>query len=478
MNEIQCPCFVAAQHSPEQLAIVDGHERLSFSELDQLIHSVVLQLREHRLSPGEPILIYGPTSKWMVALFFACLREKIVFAPLSLRIPERQIYTFARQIQATKLIYTEQPPYTLESSEIDACSIRKIDFASKPERTEPPLWDLEQWATILQTSGSTGQPKAAVHSLRNHYYSALGSNQNIVLTKDASWLLSLPLYHVAGIAILMRCSLAGAAILIQNQDVHSTLETALCQLKPTHLSFVPTQLTRLLTRNPSVLQALQKADAILLGGSSIPSGLLKKSLTYGLSVHTSYGSTEMASQIATTPPHASLEQLHTAGQVLPYRAVKRAEDGEICVRGETLFLGYLHASKLERPMQGEWFPTGDRGEWDVDGSLRITGRKDAMFISGGENIQPEEIEQALEQHADVEWSIVVDIPHDEFGARPCAFVKMKPDRLLLSRHLKTHLQSRIAKYKIPDRFYHWPQEECGEGIKISRSALRTIARRS
>ena len=123
---------------------------------------------------------------------------------------------------------------------------------------------------------------------------------------------------------------------------------------------------------------------------------MDEALARGLPIHTSYGLTEMASQVTTTPPGASPGELRTAGRVLPGREVSISGGGEILVRGETLFAGYVDGEKVDRPLDADgWFHTGDLGDLDEDGYLRVLGRSDNLFISGGENIQPEEIEEAL-----------------------------------------------------------------------------------
>jgi O-succinylbenzoic acid--CoA ligase len=220
---------------------------------------------------------------------------------------------------------------------------------------------------------------------------------------------------------------------------------------------------------------LTGVKAVLLGGGPIPSYLVEEALAHGLPIHTSYGLTEMASQVTTTPPGAASEELNTAGCVLPHREVSVSGEGEILVRGETLFAGYVEGERIDRPVDAAgWFHTGDLGGMDEDGHLWVRGREDNMFVSGGENVQPEEIEDALCRFEGVEEAVVVPISDEEFGARPVAFVRVAggtPEPEMLSRALELSL----PRFKIPVSFHAWP--EGAESMKVDRTAFGERARR-
>jgi O-succinylbenzoic acid--CoA ligase len=210
-----------------------------------------------------------------------------------------------------------------------------------------------------------------------------------------------------------------------------------------------------------------------MGGGPVPASLVDEAVARGLPIHTSYGLTEMASQVTTTPPGAPLEELHTSGRVLPGREVSISEDGEILVRGETLFAGYVDGKKLDCPLDEDgWFHTGDLGELDENGYLRVRGRRDNLFISGGENVQPEEIEEALYRLKGVDEAVVVPVPDPEFGARPVAFVRTERD----FRDLAPELEKVLPRFKIPTAFHPLP-EQARRGMKADRAALRERARR-
>lgn len=455
----------------DQMAIETRERGYSYAEVDALSAVMGERLLHHGIQPGMRVLVVSKASTATVVLFLGMLRVGIVFAPASHRLPASQLADMVVQADIGFVISDDALLPSLSSLGISVLSLQTLWSETQGSvcRRTGAIWvPAQQPVTIVWTSGSTRQPKAAVHVYSNHYFSAMGSQDNIPLGSNDRWLLSLPLFHVAGIATVVRTMLAGATLVIPDDE---GLSTSLLSFHPTHISMVPTQLFRLLEQGGEILQALQTAKVVLLGGSAVSTELWQTAIAHRLPVCVSYGSTEMSSQIATTRPGTVPDIWPTAGYVLPFREVRIAQDGEIWVRGVTLFLGYLQGSVWQRPFDEQgWFATGDLGQWCEDGSLRILGRKDAMFISGGENIQPEEIEWILEQHPAILRAVVVGVPDAQYGTRPHAFLQLKSGEKLEPQAIRTFLIPRIAKFKIPDQFHPWP-EHLEQGMKISRKHL-------
>ena len=245
------------------------------------------------------------------------------------------------------------------------------------------------------------------------------------------------------------------------------------QAKVTHVSLVATQLHRLLSLKENH-DRLRSLKCILLGGSAIPRALIEQSCDLGLNIYLSYGLTEMSSQVATgkvTRGHQSCVK------VLPYRQLGISSEGEILVRGEVLFKGYIAGGKLNLPLTKDgWFASGDVGQLDKEGSLSVTGRRDNMFISGGENIHPEEIEKALLSIRGITEAVVVPKEDKEFGHRPIAFIKCEGG-MLSQEYLVKCLEADLPRFKIPMAFYPWPQDLISQGVKISRQEFLQLAPR-
>jgi O-succinylbenzoic acid--CoA ligase len=462
---VPCPLRSAALAAPEAVALLGAQGITSYEELDRQVSAAALRLGE--LEPGSRVALYLPKDVRYVALVLALIRAGHVACPLSDRLPQRGIAPLLERADCSALISDDEA--LLRAAGANLLRPKPEDLLREGKQfAEPADIPLERPATIIFTSGSTGVPKAALHTFGNHYHSARGSNANIALRTGDRWLHSLPLYHAGGLSILFRCLLAGATIALPQQD--TPLGEAIAGLGATHVSLVSTQLLRLLQED-AYLDGLR---TVLMGGGPIPGSLVDGALVRGLPVHTSYGLTEMASQVTTTPPGATREGLRTAGRVLPNREVSISERGEILVRGETLFAGYVEGEKIDRPLDADgWFHTGDLGELDESGYLRVRGRSDNLFVSGGENIQPEEIEEALCRLEGVDEAVVVPVPDEEFGARPVAFVRTED---VEPGDLASKLKPVLPRFKIPISFHPWP-EEALRGMKADRVALGELARR-
>ena len=427
------------EHFDEQLLLINDERSWSFLEFFSETHTLS---KSFKINSQERIILCSENQEFVLKSILALWMLGAVAVPLNPKFPHSQKNELIQKIDGIDDANLSADFHRLLQK--NTTSSDQLKYEAKPQIQH--LIDPEAWATIFFTSGSTGSPKAVVHSLSSHFFSALGANELMPLYPGDRWLLSLPLYHVGGLAIFFRTLLSGAAMVIpsKNKSLVETLQSR----KVTHLSLVPTQLHRLLQTSLGKAN-LRRLKIILLGGAPIPQTLLEQTSELGLNVQTTYGSTEMASQVSTGKSEPYL--------VLPFREVRIAADNEIEVRGKTRFLGYLDEAGLHRPFdKNGWFKTGDLGAWCIKDpkiqgckdSLTIFGRKDNMFISGGENVHPEEIERCLLQFQNIEQAIVVPVKDSEFGERPVAFVKSAESAS--ESELQQFLEKRLTSFKVPD----------------------------
>ncbi len=464
-----------APQQPEAIALVTADTRLTYGEYAALVLKTAAALETIGLKPGDRLALVAENRPEYLALLLAAWELGVTTAPISPRFPAAQINQICQRLRCRHLIIPSFAAWPVEPglTLISLDQIRAASQSHQPDRLTASAYRplaLEEPATILLTSGTTRWPKAVVHTLGNHYFSAVGSNQNIAFMRGDAWLLSLPLYHVGGLAILVRAIVGGGAVVVA--DLNKAPAETLGQFSLTHLSVVPTQLYRLL-QDETLRHVLRRLKAILIGGSDTPPALIHQALNAGLPIHTTYGSTEMSSQITTTPPRAEPEKLFTAGRLLNYRDLMIADSGEILVKGPTLFKGYLNPAGDLEPSSG-WFASGDMGRLEADGYLTILGRKDNMFISGGENICPEEIELCLKTIPGVSNALVVPVKNTEFGWRPAAFVLTEPEPLSQTA-LRAVLEQKLPRFKIPDYFWPWPPLETPEQLKLRRQEFIALA---
>lgn len=326
---------------------------------------------------------------------------------------------------------------------------------NKPDHLKQLQWSAQRPATMTLTSGSSGMPKAVVHSLSAHLENADGLLQCMSFEYHDSWLLSLPMFHVSGQSIVWRWLLKGATLVIR--DVKQ-LTWALDGC--THASLVPTQLWRLLLQSEQSLSLKQ----VLLGGSMIPTDLTQQAKAQGIHCWCGYGLTELAATVCAK----QADGLPGVGLPLPNREMK-LENNQIYLKGAGLALGYWQNDRII-PLVDElgWFPTRDKGRIE-QGELRILGRLDNEFFSGGEGIQPEDIERVLLMHPLIEQAFIVPVSDVEFGQRPVAVIQAEKP-LDLAQVLQW-LDGKVARFQLPIACYTLPEQLTNGGIKISRKAI-------
>jgi O-succinylbenzoic acid--CoA ligase len=266
---------------------------------------------------------------------------------------------------------------------------------------------------ILFTSGTSGEPKAVVLSRKAFAVAAAASAENLGWREDDRWLLTMPLAHVGGLSIPLRCLAARRPIVIQpwTSGVESVIAT-LERERVTLTSFVPAMLMSVLEKAADLPSSLR---AILLGGDRAPPSLLDAARTRNVPVLTSYGMTETCAQVVTQSPGEAPDVAAGVGHPLPGVEIAIV-DGEIHVRSGTLLSGYLEGDALISPLTGEgWLPTGDRGEIDASGRLFVLGRKKELIITGGENVDPREVEDAILEHPAIANAAVFGVEDDRWG---------------------------------------------------------------
>ncbi|MEM8727999.1 MAG: AMP-binding protein [Chlamydiota bacterium] len=374
MDIFECPFSLYARKTPNDLALISKGERWSYVDCEIFIEGIGSSLKDFGVKAPDPIAILSSKKFPTPLIFFALFRLGAIACPIDTDHPLETLPRRLDELGALFLLYPDE--IKLPKINRIALPFSKIFRKGKPSGQR--FLEKKQHATYLFTSGTTAKPKIACHTLGNHYYSALGSNAYLPIEKGDRYLLSLPVHHIAGIALLFRTFLAGATVAL-GKEVEDI----------THLSLVPTQLKRLLDE-----KKISPYKHILIGGEQIPSPLYQQALNRNLNIRPSYGMTEMSSQITT-----HFDQVpFSLGHPLPYREIKIDADGELLVKGKVLFKGYLQRDgTLDLPLNLEgYFETSDLGTYSQKLGLRIRKRKDRLFISGGENIQPEEIERALE----------------------------------------------------------------------------------
>lgn len=433
---------------PTALAIRLGDETLSWQTLCGRVDALASGFAAQGVQCGDGVMLRACNHPLTLLSWLAFMQCGARILPVNPQLPD----TLLRQLLPSMSLR-----HVLDMVEYgDYAGLSRLEPGVIDGHHAVP-WDGQRLVSMTLTSGSTGLPKAAVHTPDAHLASATGVLSLMPFTAQDDWLLSLPLYHVSGQGILWRWLLAGARITVREK---MPLQQALQGC--THASLVPTQLWRLLNDNDNTSVALK---AVLLGGAAIPVELTELACLRGIRSWCGYGLTEFASTVCAK----EADGLPDVGSALPGREVKIV-DGEVWLRASSMAAGYWRDGRLV-PLAnaGGWFATRDRGVVQGD-RLTIAGRMDNLFFSGGEGIQPEEVERVIAAHPQVRQVFIVPKEDAEFGHRSVAVVDLQDG--YPSSALAEWCRDKLARFQQPIRWLALPEHLAQGGIKISRRDLQ------
>ncbi|WP_090385539.1 o-succinylbenzoate--CoA ligase [Natronobacterium texcoconense] len=457
-----------AAATPETTAMIDvetGHE-WTYTEFDERVAAVARAFAPDSSRIG----ILMDTRPAFAVVFFAAMRTGTTVVPLNVRettetlagkvertgcetiVCERETEGTALEISdrtnAGPVVSVDEP----EAGTVEYLSDRTEDGVSSASDREI---DPDDTQLIMFTSGTSGEPKGVRLTVGNLLASATASAFRLGVDPDDRWLCCLPMYHMGGLAPVLRSTLYGTTVVIQRE--FDPLETArvLEEYDVTGVSLVPTMCKRLLEAGWEPADSLR---FVLLGGAPATEDLLERCLEAGVPVHPTYGMTETASQIATATPEEIRSHEGTVGRPLVGTEVTVVDDdgervppgepGELVVSGPTVTPGYLEDEQTAAAIGERGLHTGDIGYRDEGGRLWILNRRSDRIVTGGENVDPGEVIDALRSHPDVDDASVVGLPDEEWGERVAAAVVPAGDGLEYASVFE-HCDERLAGFKRP-----------------------------
>ncbi|WP_347862513.1 o-succinylbenzoate--CoA ligase [Salimicrobium sp. PL1-032A] len=398
-----------------------GESSVTFRELERKSKHMAGVLYGKGVREGDHIALLSPNDPLFLDIVYGLsyLGARVVL--LNVRLTTEELHYQVQDAEVGKLLF--EPSQSGKALQLEGV-VPVVSFADLTDKAADPVLkeeiDLEEVFTMMYTSGTTGKPKAVMHTYGNHWHSAISSALNLGITPEDKWLLNLPVFHISGFSTLMKNVIYGMTI-----DFHTSFDEkeVLLSIKTrgtTMISGVSVMLERLLEELEEELPATFRC--FLLGGGPATEYLLEKAREKRVPVFQTYGMTETTSQIATLSPKDAVRKLGSAGKALAtaslYIDAGDGEVGEIMVAGPMVSAGYYKKTEREE----RFFKTGDMGYLDEEGFLYVSGRKKEMIISGGENIYPAEIENALAGIDGVEEVAVAGLPDETWGEVPAAFV--------------------------------------------------------
>ena len=468
-----------AQIQPKKLAIRFGMpgqtEDFDFAKFWRRVERVTGHLQvTHDLKSGQRVAWLGLNHELQLVTLVACARLGLIFMPLNFRLAVAELKMVLQDAKPSILIHDELHANAVVSLAIDvpqSCHLESlIETASAKNLALPAVDDCAD-VLLVYTSGTTGLPKGAVHTQAGLLANAKASDEAHAFKPIDIVLSTLPMFHVGGLCIqTLPALLAGVSVHLQPRFdalawLKSVSQGELVQ-RPTLSLLVPATMRAVLDHAEWPSVDLQSLRGIMAGSSTLPEAYLEKFHQRGVPVGQIYGTTEtgpvsviLKFQDAVQRigfagwPHANLElQIRDSEE----QVVKSGVTGEVCVRGANVMRGYwLAASQAAgEGLKDGWFHTGDMGYLDANGCLQIVGRNKDMIISGGENIYPAEIENALATFPGLLECAVVGLPDERWGEVPVlALVRAlnAEGRQLSETAVKAHLEAKIARFKLPRR---------------------------
>ncbi|WP_248896680.1 o-succinylbenzoate--CoA ligase [Haloplanus halobius] len=463
------PLTYRADSTPDATALIaaDRDDRWSVADLDVAVERTAGRLAALGVRPGDRLGMCLPTRPAAVRIVHAALRLGAVLVPLGPRLTAPELADRLDRADVTTLVCgastaataaeaTADEPSLPVVSVDDADSDRVTALGSRtPDAVVPHDWRLETTLVAPFTSGTTGAPKAVALTLRNLLASAVAAAFRIGFARDETWHVALPIHHVGGLTPLIRMPLYGMTVVLRESFDADAIADDIEAYDVTATSLVPTTLSRLLDATSGSLGPSLRA--VLLGGAPASEALLNRCRDRDVPAFPTYGMTETASQIATATPAEAAARPGTVGRPLLWTDLSVRDDagdelppgdiGEFVVSGPTVSPGYLDA---ERDVFGpHGLRTGDVGYRDEDGYVWVIGRTDDLIVTGGENVAPDEVTDALLSHPDVADAAVVGLPDDEWGERVAALVVPRAGAALSAGDIESHCRERLAGYKCP-----------------------------
>jgi O-succinylbenzoic acid--CoA ligase len=464
--------FDAAAEAPEAPALLHGGEVLTYAALADRAAAVLGGLRGQGLLPadGRPVAVVGTAEPRTIVLLLALFAAGVPVALLHPRLTAKERAALAVDCAAAWVADESFAPPT------DASGHALGSVWPRVPDDERPL-------VIIYTSGTTGRPKGAVLSRAAFVAAAAASAANLDWLPDDRWLLCLPLSHIGGLSILTRCLLARKTVVLGAPGDAQALAGLLAGQRVTLASLVPTQLARLLAISDGgrPWSPPPHLRAVLLGGAPASPALVHEAARRGVPVRTTYGLTEACSQV-TTQTGDDRGLAPGAGPPLPGVEVRivgageagEAGEGEIQIRGPSLFSGYLGAPSPFLP--GGWFPTGDIGRLDERGRLHVLSRRSDLIVTGGENVYPAEVEQALEALPGVRAACVFGVPDELWGQKVAAALVLDREEGADVATVAAGLAEQLAPHKRPRLYARVPALlYLPGGAKLDRRATAAAA---
>jgi long-chain acyl-CoA synthetase len=477
-----------------KVAIIDlggegGPREFTYAQLDTMANGVARALSARGFARGERVAILSANRAEYLAAYFGIMRAGLVAVPVNFKFPRKTIH-FIIQDAGARLVFCDGArradcPDDLPAVQFGTDDASGFDRFLDPGPFEAVVPDPDEPAMFLYTSGSTGTPKGVVLSHQSHIWvveTRLG-NQDL---SHHRYLIAAPLYHMNALALSKLACGAYATIAMLPQFTARAYIAAIGRYRCTWLTAVPPMIAMMLRESDLLARTdLSSVEFVRMGSASVSHSLmqaLRRALPQA-GVTNAYGTTEAGPVVFGPHPRGLPQPELSVGYPHPkvqLRLVdgddRDAAQGVLEMKCPAVMLGYHNRPQLPVPITADGFYiTGDVFRRDVDGFHYFVGRTDDMFVSGGENIYPADVERMLERHPDIAQAAVVPIDDEIKGTKPVAFVIAKPGRTLSADDVKRFALANAPAYQHPRSVWFVDELPLASTNKVDRAALKRQA---
>jgi acyl-CoA synthetase (AMP-forming)/AMP-acid ligase II len=484
---------ISAAIVPEREAVIFENVRLSFAQLQERVYKLANTMAEVGITKGSRVAMLQVNTNEVIEAYFATASLGGIFVPLNFRAKAEELRFMLNNSESGLLFVGKRYLDLVNSIKKELTTVKHIicleetsppiptyeDFLAKG--SEDPVFteiDDEDTSILMFTAGTTGQPKGVM--LAHSNFSSYILNNVTPADPEAPQeknLLSVPLYHIAGVQAMMAAIYGGRTIVVERQFEPVEWMNLIEQEQVNRVMLVPTMLKQLMDHPDFKKHDLSSIKVITYGAAPMPLEVLKKALQEfpGTSFINAFGQTESAATITMLSPEdhvipdnlpaqekeKRLKRLGSIGKPLPDVEVRIVDEdgtdvpagqvGEIVARGPRIMKGYWKQDDATRhTIKGGWLYTGDLGYWDEEGYIFLAGRAKDIIKRGGEMVSPEEVENCIFSHPKVEDVAVIGVPDETWGEMIRAVVVLKDNQNCTPEEITEWCRARLASFKKPE----------------------------
>ncbi len=494
-----------ARYSPDAVALIDtrSERTLSYRRLNDRCSRAAAYLTDALgVAPGNRVAVLCHNSSDVLELLFACQKTGAIFVPLNWRLAAPELRFILEDCRPVVLVYGDEfeavaaaladeitiPHRVSVSDGQDSDYERGLDAAAPQARLHPQGHD-DTWINMY-TSGTTGVPKGVRITHGNVFFSAVNASMKFRLSARSRCLTFLPLFHVGGLFLFATFVLhqGGSAVIVRHFDPERCLAwLADREAGISHVFGVPTNFL-FMSQLPAFADAdLRHLRGVAIGGAAAPLELLRAYAHKEVRIQQCWGMTETATIGTVLSEDRCFDKLGSSGLPVLHasmrivdpegKEVAPGEVGELWVKGPTVTPGYWNRPDAnETSFTDGWFHTGDAVRTDEEGYFYVVDRWKDMFISGGENVYPAEVENVLYRLPQVAEAAVVGVPDERWGEVGCAFVVRRAGQALDAEAVAKHCRQNLGGFKVPKRFVFLDELPHSAAGKITKADLRRLYR--